>query len=44
MAKKLIDENNGNEILSNLYGINVENYITNITAKEVFDLNKDKTI
>ena len=43
-AKKFISENNGNEILSNLYGINVEEYITNITAKEVFDLNKDKTI
>ena len=44
IAKTFINDSNGNEVLSNLYSINVEDHITNITAKEVFDLNKDKTI
>ena len=44
MVKNFIDENNGNEILSNFYFVNVEDHVTNITAKEVFNLKKDKTI
>lgn len=42
-AKMFINETNGNEVLSNLYCINVEDHITNITAHEVFNLEKGKT-
>ena len=43
IAKMCINDNNGNEVLSNLYGINIEDNITNITAKEIFGLKKGKT-
>ena len=43
-AKLLINETNGNEVLSNLYSVDVEEHVTNITAKEIFDFKKNKTI
>ena len=44
IARILINESNGNEVLSNLYSINVEDYVINISAKEVFEFKKNKNI
>ena len=42
IAKNFIDENNGDEVLSNLFGFDVTEIRTNITAKEVFGKTNQK--
>lgn len=44
IAKQFIDDTNGDEVLSNLFGFDVTEYRTNITGEDIFGKKKDNKV